>query len=145
MERSVNLIIIFLFLVPSAKAQFRGNEQKPSTEQMATETIDQLSKKVSLTQLKKDSAVMIFVEFFNNIETYRVSNNENGVKIIQYFEEARDSIIKRLFDDEKKYKIYIAFIFDLKAEQEKRGNPDGGWGGDRPQNGYSKERPPKGF
>jgi hypothetical protein len=143
MSRIILLFVISIILAPVINAQNYEDIKMPAPEEQARKTVEDLIKKIPMTVAKKDSAVEIFSEFFNNMETYRTDGNKD---LIQYIEKVRDDKIKNLLKNDLQYVTYTKFLLDLKARREKMGKSGGPKGQDVPgqQGGPGGNRSPNG-
>jgi len=143
MKRVILLLILYIILVPVINAQNQEDFKMPAPEEQAKKTVEDLIKKIPMTAVKKDSAIAIFSEFFNNMETYRTDGNKD---LIQYIEKVRDDKMKSLLKNDEQYVTYTKFLLDLKARREKMGKSGGPKGQDVPghQGGPGGNQPPAG-
>jgi len=143
MKRISLLFMLYIILVPVIHAQNHEDFKMPVPEEQARKTVEDLINKIPMTASKKDSAIEIFSEFFNNMETYRTDGNK---ELIQYIEKVRDDKMKSLLKNDEQYVTYTKFLLDLKAQREKMGKPIGPKGQDGPgkQGRPGGNQPPSG-
>jgi hypothetical protein len=115
-------ILLFLFLITGYATAIA---QKPKTDeitnkQKARSFIDRIAPKIEVTKAQKDSLVLIFTQFMDDVEKYRAGNNAT---IITYLMKARDEKVKSLLRDEAKFDKYLLTMADIQKPREPQQSP----------------------
>jgi hypothetical protein len=122
MFRKTVLTISSFLLILASQAQ--QSEQTHTTEQRALQTVNHLSEKVSLlTQSKKDTLVLIFKDYFDDIKIYRAQQNEKMIKAI---EQTRDERVQNLLANPTQYAEYQKYMAEMKAQRQQQQQSGGG-------------------
>jgi hypothetical protein len=119
MKKQVAFIAMFILFLFGSTAQ--ENQQKEiSSEDRAKMFVNRLAQKIVLTKTQKDSVVMIYTQFMDDIQKYRAENN---AKVITFMMKSRDEKIKKLLHDDSKFDKYLLFMEDIKKQRETQPRP----------------------
>ena len=124
--------LVYLACLSSFIALGQQHPQRPifDAKEMATRTVNDLSKELKITPAIQDSLKNIFIGFYSEMDKDRKSNNHPDMDRMKKIEENRDLKVKALLSKEQ-FNAYTKF---MENEREKRkGPPAGGEGMMGPQ------------
>ncbi len=115
-------LLLFLFLITGYTASIAQKPQPDeiTNKQKARSFIDRIAPKIEVTKTQKDSLVLIFTQFMDDVEKYRAGNNAT---IITYLMKARDEKVKSLLRDEAKFDKYLLTMADIQKPREPQQSP----------------------
>ncbi|MFI5222266.1 MAG: hypothetical protein ACHQK8_08075 [Bacteroidia bacterium] len=96
------------------------DQQRPAEQQnpavRAEATVQKLDDKIKFDKREKDSMLVIFKNFYDEVELYRSEGNKEVLKVLA---QKRDQKVKELLS-EKKYEMYVATMEEIRAQRQKR-------------------------
>ncbi len=121
MKKQIILFALFFFYALGAMAQ-QNRPKEVSVEEQMKIFVDRLAKKIDLTKGQKDSIVLTYIQFIDDVQKYRADNN---AKVLTFLMKTREDKIKNLLRDEKKYEQYLLFLEEMKTQnQQQQGQPE---------------------
>jgi hypothetical protein len=112
--------IVFVVLLLStlfSNSQNRDGMQEQSSEQRAQNFVKRLKDRIPLSSDKKDSLIIAFKSFYDELQTYQSVGNLEIVKVLS---QKRDANVKHILADDEKYTVYQKYMEDIRLEREKR-------------------------
>ena len=119
MRRQILLTALLFFYALGAIAQ-QNQPKEVSVEEQMKLFSDRLAKKIELTKGQKDSLVLAYTQFMDDVQKYRADNN---AKVLTFLMKTREDKIKNLLRDEKKYDQYLLFLEDMKTQRQQQQGP----------------------
>lgn len=136
MKKSIIALIINLILTTCVFAQHDNNQQPPSADEMAKKIVKELSLKVNLSQIKKDSITNALIAFFDDEKVY---GKQGDKKIIDGLEKVRDEKVKKILPDANAFTAYSKIMEEMKNRKPPQHKPEGGPGNGGRQGGPKNE------
>jgi len=113
--------LVYLACLSSFMALGQQHPDRPifDAKEMATRTVNDLSKELNITPAILDSLKNVFINFYNEMDKDRKSNNHPDMDRMRKIEGNRDLKVKALLSEEQ-FKAYTKF---MENEREKRKGP----------------------
>ena len=124
-----NFLLLFFTLLSVCSLHVYGQEMmRQNPEERAKATVDKFSETVTLTQEQKEAMTSTFMDFFKEMRTARMEQDENAMATAQT---NRDTKVKEILNDDEKYTAFVKFMEE---------NRPGRSGGDRPKGDKAKKK-----
>lgn len=111
-----------------------GNENRKeaepiSNDQKAQNMVQKINDKIPATRSKKDSLIIAYKNFYDELEMYRTEGNKEVIKIIA---QKRDNKIKQILSNDEVFADYQKFLDEMRAQRQQQkqngGEQNGSYG-----------------
>ncbi|MEI6508090.1 MAG: hypothetical protein WCO54_06360 [Bacteroidota bacterium] len=116
MRLSRVLLMVVLFVSVRLCAQdWNGGEQLTSDER-AEKFIQKMNESVPFKKAKKDSVILVFKTFYDELQLYNTAQNKEVIKVLT---QKRDNNVKQILANDELYSKYIQYMEDLRLKRQK--------------------------
>ncbi|MEI6681381.1 MAG: hypothetical protein WCO44_02075 [Bacteroidota bacterium] len=113
MKKTILFFALFFVWSVSVVAQEPSTEPAISREEGTKLIVDNISPKLNLNKVQKDSLMIIFRQFMENVQTYHAQSNP---KVFAFMIQNRDGNVKKLLRDSLKFDKYLLVLEDIKNQ-----------------------------
>jgi hypothetical protein len=119
MNKHLLFASLFLMFFLNSAAQNEQTGNIPTADQMKIFS-DLVSQKLKPSKNQKDSLMLVFRQFTDDILKYKAREND---KIYNYLVKTRDDKVKNILHDDTRFEKYLLMMEDMKKNMDSPQNP----------------------
>ena len=126
MKKSIITLLAGVLCSFVSIAQHQGGGEQTTPAQRAQSFVTNLSGKISLTTVQKDSITTVFSSFYTTMKSYHGEGNEQMRNTLK---QNRDAKVKAILADDTKYQTYLKILEEMHQHHQGGSHSGGGGGG----------------